>query len=141
MGKIKRLLPLILFCLLGISIGANYVLFSAAQKYYLEVQAARFNPLSLDAYREDVPEKSTLPRVVFYGDSRAFQWPFPDSDQFDFYNRGIGAQTSNQILLRYEEHVAPLDPDILLVQMCINELKTVPIFPTKRKQILASCRQ
>ena len=140
MQKFKRLIPIILLLLLAISAGVNWILFSAAQKYYYDLQNARFNPLGLNAYQDEPPAKSDRPRVVFYGDSRAFQWPAPDSDQFEFFNRGIGAQTSNQILLRYDEHIAPLDPDILIVQMCINELKTVPIFPSRRKQILNSCQ-
>lgn len=141
MQKIRRFIPVILLIMLVVSAAANWALFSAAQKYYYDLQNTRFSPLGLNAYHDEPSPKSGLPRVVFYGDSRAFQWPAPNNDQFEFFNRGIGSQTSNQILLRYDEHIAPLKPDILIVQMCINELKTVPIFPNRRKQILNSCQQ
>lgn len=141
MKTLKRLLPLILAVLLIISAAANYLLFSAAQTYYAGMQTIRFNPLGLNAYADPPPAKQALPRVVFYGDSRAFQWPAPASGRFEFLNRGIGSQTSNQILLRYDAHITPLEPDILIVQMCVNELKTVPIFPTQRPKILQSCQQ
>ena len=137
----RRNLSLILVIVLLIaSIVTNVGLFYLARNYYYDLQRVRFNPIGLESfYGEELP-KSDQTRVVFYGDSRAQNWHSPDIDGFEFINRGIGAQTSNQILLRYEAHIDPLEPDILIVQMCINELKTVAIFPTRRQQILESCQ-
>lgn len=135
---------IVLVVALIVSLAANGVLFTAAKKYYYDLQTARFYPLGLSVFDEDQraePEKNRQPRIVFYGDSRAAEWDFPELDGFEFVNRGIGGQTSNQIAMRYDQHVEPLNPDVIVVQMCINELKTVPIFPEKRQEILAVCKQ
>ena len=101
---------------------------------YYDVQRVRLDPIGLDVDWGAVSE-SDQTRVVFFGDSRAAQWTPPAVEGADFLNRGIGGQTSNQIMLRYDEHVEPLEPDVLVVQMCINEIKTVAIFPDFRDQI------
>lgn len=65
----------------------------------------------------------------------------PEIEHFQFVNRGIGAQTSTQVMLRYDAHVKPLNPDILLVQVCINDLKTIPLFPNLKKRIISNCKE
>ncbi|MCB0007298.1 MAG: SGNH/GDSL hydrolase family protein, partial [Anaerolineales bacterium] len=57
-----------------------------------------------------------------------------------FSNLGIGAQTSAQVLLRYEAHVAPLEPDIIVLQVGINDLKTIPLFPERREELVTDCQ-
>jgi lysophospholipase L1-like esterase len=78
---------------------------------------------------------------VFFGDSRAASWPAPSGlDLFEFINRGIGAQTSAQVVLRFDEHVAPLQPQLIVVQVGINDLKTVPLFPESVSTIVENCK-
>ncbi len=138
--KTRRFSQFLVIVLLLASIGVNIFLFRIASAYYADIQRVRFNPIGLESFYDESYLPSEETRIVFYGDSRAAQWPSPAVDGVEFVNRGIGAQTSNQILLRYDHHVTPLQPDILLVQMCINELKTVPIFETRRQQITESCQ-
>ena len=38
-------------------------------------------------------------------------------------------------------HIAPLEPDILIVQVCINDLKTIPLYPEQKEQIIGHCQQ
>lgn len=131
-----------LILVLAVSLGLNGVLWTAAKKYYYDLQTSRFYPLGLSTFYWDEREEAVKqPRIIFYGDSRAAEWVFPDLDGFEFVNRGIGGQTSNQIIMRYDEHVLPLNPDVIVVQMCINELKTVPIFLEKRTEILEACKR
>ncbi|MEM8858895.1 MAG: GDSL-type esterase/lipase family protein [Chloroflexota bacterium] len=131
-----------LVLLLVVSVSINGVLFTAAKKYYYDLQAARFYPLALPAFDRDQRQSpADQPRIVFFGDSRAAEWDFPEIDGVEFVNRGIGGQTSNQIAMRFDEHVLPLEPDVIIVQMCINELKTVPIFLEKRVEILDACKR
>lgn len=40
-----------------------------------------------------------------------------------------GAQTSAQVVWRFAEHIAPLQPDKIILQVGINDLKTIPLFP------------
>lgn len=121
--------------------GLNWFTFTKASQYYLELNATRLDPLGLNNYPTTPPLPSlTTPRFVFFGDSRAAQWPAPDLPGIEFINRGIGAQTSTQAAGRFAEHVVPLQPDIVLVQVGINDLKTIPLFPRRRDAIVAACK-
>lgn len=121
--------------------GLNWFTFTKASQYYLELNATRLDPLGLNYYPTTPPLPSpTTPRFVFFGDSRAAQWPAPDLPGIEFINRGIGAQTSAQAAERFAEHIAPLQPDIVLVQVGINDLKTIPLFPHRRQVIVATCK-
>jgi lysophospholipase L1-like esterase len=139
---------LFLSVLLFISLVANLIIFRSAWLYYKEVNAARLNPLNLSAFpterEQPVETEAGQKVVVFFGDSRADQWPFPQGPELDtkfvFVNRGISAQTSGQVAARFDVHVRPLQPDIILLQMCINDLKTLPLFPDAHKSIIDGCK-
>ena len=77
--------------------------------------------------------------MVFYGNSRAAQWPSPAVEGFQFINRGIGNQTTAQVAGRFDEHIVPINPDVIVLQLCINDLKTIPLFTGRRQQIIADC--
>ncbi len=55
-------------------------------------------------------------------------------------NRGITNQTSAQVLGRFDKHVLPLQPDIIILQVGINALKTIPLFPERKAAIIANCK-
>lgn len=127
--------------LLTISLAANGVFLQYARQQYQAVNAVRLDPLNLDYFPLTPPEQTPGVTAVFFGDSRAAQWPTPTGiDNIQFVNRGIGAQTSAQVLGRFDAHIRPLHPDILIIQMCINDLKTVALFPTYQEQIIANCQ-
>ncbi|MCC6324113.1 MAG: hypothetical protein DCC43_10285 [Candidatus Brocadia sp.] len=91
----------------------------------------------------EIIKKNFLQNYVsfFFGDSRAYQWPAPAGlDQFEFINRGIGAQTSAQAVQRFDKHVAPLHPDILLIQTCINDLQAIPSLVDLQSWIISNCK-
>lgn len=126
--------------LLGVSIALNIVGFSLVNHYYRDANAIRLNPLSLDWYADQPIDPNRL-TLVFFGDSRVQNWPAPDGlEQVEFINRGIGNQTSTQVVLRFEAHVRPLSPDVVLLQMCVNDLKTIPLFPDWRDSIIVTCQ-
>ncbi len=130
---------LLLLALIG-SLAVNRYLFMTAKEYYTQMNEVRLDPLGLSQYPPQTLEAvEGLQRVVFFGDSRAQNWPSPHISGYEFVNRGIGAQTSTQIAGRFEAHVVPLKPDILIVQMGINDLKTIPLFPDQRDNIIANC--
>ena len=86
-------------------------------------------------------QPSDQARIVFFGDSRAAQWPAPDIQGVDFINRGIGGQTSAQTVHRFDQHIRPLAPEIILIQVGVNDLKTIPLFPERKRQIVVSCQE
>jgi len=125
-----------------ISIVLNFILFKRGEQYYLQLNATRLDPLGLSFYPTGTDQYSTAQKkVVFFGDSRASNWTFPVGlDQFQFINRGIGAQTAAQVLERFDDHIAPLQPQVIIVQVGINDLKTIPIFPDQKASIIANCQ-
>ena len=41
---------------------------------------------------------------------------------------------------RFRAHVAPLKPDIIIIQVGVNDLKTIPLFPDKKDSIIENCK-
>lgn len=124
---------------LVISIATNVVIFQRSQLYYLQLNGTRLDPLGLNAY-PDSPVQTQSPLIVFFGDSRAAEWPPPDQiKDVTFINRGVGAQTTAQILGRFQAHVASINPQII-VKAGINDLKTIPLFPEQKEAIIQNCK-
>ncbi|RPI58168.1 MAG: SGNH/GDSL hydrolase family protein [Chloroflexi bacterium] len=127
------------------SLALNYSLFSQGRQFYLQLNWVRLDPLGLGHYSTE-PEQSILmgtdrTTVVFFGDSRAESWPPPTLPQFHFVNRGIAAETSVQTLQRFDYHVKPLRPDVVVVQVGVNDLDTITLFPDQREAIVANCQE
>jgi lysophospholipase L1-like esterase len=80
------------------------------------------------------------PIVIFFGDSRAADWPSPDLPQFTFINRGTGGQTSTEALLYFETAVEPLRPRIVVLQIGVNDLATLSFSPEQREQVVVVCK-
>jgi lysophospholipase L1-like esterase len=140
----------------------NLLLFGQAKKYYLELNQTRLDPLGLSYYSEGLPEnisedlseslpgsdsaassswgEENITRVVFYGDSRAEGWRSPDMKTADFLTRGISSQTSAQSQQRFSAHMSSLKPDVVVIQLGINDLKTVALFPERKRAIVENCK-
>lgn len=136
-NKVSVIIVLLLVILL-MSLAFNYVLY---KKAFLPLHMAKLDPIGLNYYRKDDIPTTNKPIVMFYGDSRGLSWPAPVLDQFQFVNRSIGSQTSIQVSERFSQHVALIKPDIVLLQVCVNDLKMIPLFPTQKASILANCKQ
>ncbi|MCL4246949.1 MAG: SGNH/GDSL hydrolase family protein [Anaerolineae bacterium] len=121
--------------------------FSAAQYYRLtrswtaENSLVRIDPYGL-LYYTPTPEAPAPPgtrTVVLFGDSRAAEWVAPQMDGYAFFNRGIHSQATAQILGRYEAHVAALQPDIVVVQAGVNDLKILPLVESVAEPAIEHC--
>jgi len=103
-------------------------------------QALRLDPVDLDFYPAGAGHDAPEPRVVVFGDSRAHAWTPPeDSVGFAFVNRGIGGQTTGQALARFDHHVAPLEPHVVLIQLGVNDLRQISFLRDRRSAIVANC--
>lgn len=102
----------------------------------------RLDPIGLSRYPVNLKQAATpgQTRVVFLGDSRAAAWTSPDLSRYEFVNRGINGETSAQTLLRFTEHVRSLQPDVVVIQVGVNDLKTIALFPERRESIIANCQ-
>ncbi|MDX1906050.1 MAG: GDSL-type esterase/lipase family protein, partial [Bacteroidia bacterium] len=76
--------------------------------------------------------------VVVFGDSRGFAWPSPAGHTL--INRSISGQTTAECLLRLEAHVLPLKPRQVVIQLGVNDLKAVALFPPRRDTIVTNCQ-
>ncbi|MEG4959041.1 MULTISPECIES: GDSL-type esterase/lipase family protein [unclassified Microcoleus] len=125
--------------LLG-SAGLNVFLYQQWQKYYLLLNATGLDPLGQGSYPSSA-EQTQQPVIVFYGDSRAETWPAPDQiKNATIINRGIGGQTTAQVLGRFQQHVASLKPKMIVIQVGVNDLKAIPLFPEQKEAIIRNCQ-
>lgn len=119
-----------------ISLAANVAGAWLVKYLYQAENAVRLDPLQLSVYPDTPVKQPDLQRIVFFEDSRALSWPAPQLQGSEFLNRGIGDQTSEQIRLRYAAHVQPLKADLVILQLGVNDLKNIPLFPAKRSAIV-----
>lgn len=85
---------------------------------------------ALGRYREEnakvAPPAKDERRVVFMGDSITDGWDSPGSGGFfpgqPYINRGIGGQTTPQMLLRFRPEVIALKPKVVVILAGTNDL-------------------
>ncbi len=139
-----RIALVLLVAVLLASVALNLFLYRQSRWYYLQLNETRLDPLGLGYYPIEANQQSNTDparkTVVFLGDSRAAEWPSPALDQFEFVNRGIGSQTTAQVSQRFDYHIRPLHPHIVIIQVGTNDLKTIPLFPEQRASIVADCK-
>jgi lysophospholipase L1-like esterase len=76
-----------------------------------------------DADSKMLPPAAKVPRVVFLGDSITDAWRL--NEYFtgrDFVNRGIGGQTTLQMLARFRQDVAALNPKAVVILGGTNDI-------------------
>ena len=134
--KLKYLFVTALVGLLAVSVVLNYFFY---KKAFIPLHAVKLDPLELNYYPSTSAPAATN-SVMFYGDSRALSWPSPEGTGQAFVNRAIGNQTSVQILGRFDAHVTPHKPKTILIQVCVNDLKMIPLFPNRKEQIIEACK-
>ncbi len=127
------------------SVLLNWQLYQQVRRYYAELNQTRLDPLGLNNYPVTPPRSRspTTIRIVTFGDSRAANWSAPpqlSQPDYQWVNRGISGQTSAQVRQRLRQHVQPLKPDIVVIQVGINDLKTIPLFPNQQATIIANCQ-
>ena len=140
MNKLQ-LFSVALSVLLVASLSANLLLYKELKNTFITLYQTSLNPLGIDRYDNSNLTTTELPSVVFFGDSRAYQWRKPDKQNFQFINRGISGQTSAQIRWRFQQHIAPLKPQIIVLQLGVNDLRMLPDNSQTREDIVKNCQQ
>jgi len=137
---IRNFFLLLLALALVASLVLNYFFY---QKAFIPLHATKLDPVGLDYYSAEQNQSrlTEKPKLMYFGDSRALSWPAYKTTDYEFVNRAIGNQTSTQILQRFETHVAPHKPEVILVQMCVNDLKMIPLFPKRKDRIIEDCKK
>ena len=127
--------------LLLLSLLGNVGALRYARQLYGELAATRLHPLGLAFVNTDDlgPPDPARPRVVLLGDSRVEEWPLPtdaDAGRYEFVNLGLDTQTSAQVALRFERQVPPLAPRVVVLQVGINDLKAIGLYPELEEEIV-----
>ena len=81
----------------------------------------------LERYRDDnarlKPPAPDEKRVVFFGDSITDVWHLPEYfPDKPYVNRGIGGQTTPQMLVRFREDVIALQPKVVVILAGTNDI-------------------
>jgi len=138
-------LTLFLAGFLAFSLLLNKFLADKYKECYSKRNETRLDPLGLEYYPHlpdrETPDQAGQVRTVFFGDSRAEEWPAPVLQGYEFINRGIDRQTTVQVLWRLPYHLEPLKPGLVLLQVGINDLKTIGLFPRQKSTIIANCKE
>jgi lysophospholipase L1-like esterase len=131
----------VLLALLVASLGLSAFLGHAALDYYGAAVAGRLDPAGLKTYAAERGKQAPDgPLLVFFGDSRALMWPKPRAPTgYGIVNRGIGNQTTAQILLRLDADVTELHPAAVVFEGGVNDLKVIADVPARRAEIVADC--
>lgn len=131
--------------LLAVSVAGAGVAYVQGQKQFEELAQVRLDPLGISQFPTgpdpSIPDSDR--RVVFFGDSRAQNWPQPHGlpAGAQIVNRGIGRQTTAQVLERFDRHVAPLHPKLVVVEVGVNDLTKIAVLPERRDAIVATCEK
>jgi lysophospholipase L1-like esterase len=141
---LRRLILGALLLAFAVSLGANVLLYRRADLNYRLLSEVQLDPLGLK-HPDFPPEPASdatgnLPLVIFLGDSRARDWPAPQVPGYRFITRGVGGQTTAQVLGRFDAHVVPLSPRVVVLQAGINDLKAIGVVPHRRDEIVADCK-
>ncbi|MFO7679636.1 MAG: SGNH/GDSL hydrolase family protein [Chloroflexota bacterium] len=135
-------LTAVLLLLLLISAGLNVVLLKQARHAMRQWALTALDPVGLRSVEEQTMRGETAQKtVLFFGDSRAVSWTPPEMAGVNFVNRGVNGNTSEQALARFAAHVTPLQPDVLVAQVCVNDLRAIPVLPGQKSEITARCME
>ena len=132
---------LLLGLALLLSLALNLLLARRGRGYERLFNMTRLDPLGAMVYDANAELPDDVRRVVFFGDSRARQWPAPPLPPgVTVINRGIDGHTAVQSRLRFEAQIRPLLPDVVVVQVGVNDLIGIDYLPAERDAIVANCR-
>ncbi|MGC4093514.1 MAG: GDSL-type esterase/lipase family protein [Polyangiaceae bacterium] len=143
-SRLRRLLPFAGGALLVGSLLANVAFYLQGLKIFREMNEVRLDPAGAQVYAtESVPAlPSGATRVVLFGDSRALMWDTSKLPaRFQVINRGVGQQTTAQLLERFEGDVPELHPQVVVLEAGVNDLKAIPVLPERRSEITAATKR
>jgi lysophospholipase L1-like esterase len=125
------------------SFAVDALLGRTAVDYVHAADAIRLDPAGLKVYadaRAKAGGAGDAPLVEFFGDSRIAMWVETSIPGYRTINRGIGYQTTAQLLLRFDADVTAVRPAVVVIEGGVNDLKTIAAFPGRRAEIVADCK-
>jgi lysophospholipase L1-like esterase len=130
--------PILVVVLAGLAVAIV-----ASRGHAKEVNDLRLDPAGLRVYAEEraaPPPPADRPVLLFFGDSRALMWTPPSNlPGWTIVDRGVGYQTTAQILFRFDADVPRLHPNVIVLEAGVNDLKGIASFPERRAEIIGNC--
>ena len=127
--------------LLLVSLVGNGFLARLVREQYRGMVRVRLDPTSEARFgllnAEQVPVPTGEKRIVFAGASRIDMWrKLPSVAGCQMVNRGQSHDTSAQLLLRLERDVIALKPDLVFLEIGVNDLKSIGALPDEERAII-----
>ncbi len=129
---------------LAISLTFNLVLINYARQYYCQAANLKLDPASMSEIPlmqqelDNVPPERRL--IALVGDSRIREWKnYPSVTGVRYVNMGVSGQTSGEVLLRMRLHAWHRKPTLAIIQVGINDLKYLGVFPHAATEITNRC--
>jgi len=143
--KINYFILILILGIAIISVSLNFYLLHFSIEQYRNHLTVKLNPDPVIQFHPSnqsyIKKHSNKTRVILFGDSRISHWKtLPDNDQVNFINRGHSGDTTAQLLLRINRDVISLQPDIVIVQAGINDLKVIGVSEDNSDHIIMQCR-
>jgi lysophospholipase L1-like esterase len=132
----RWLRPLV-WMLVVVSLAANVVLVAACFELYRREQRVRLHPTF--PIPAATPRQEQRTQVLFLGDSRMQEWPDLPQARFVTVNAGGGGETTAQISLRAAATLDAVQPELVVLQAGINDLKTIGALPDQAQRIEQQC--
>lgn len=131
-----------LLVMLAASLVCNLLLGLAARHYYISAKLRAAEPTFVQHYsRQNLTVQSTKGHqfIALFGDSRIAAWnPAPRIAGYDLVNRGIGGETTAQMLYRFNSDVLALRPEFVVIQAGINDLVAAGLAPDAEARIFSN---
>ncbi|OHD64047.1 MAG: hypothetical protein A2176_05490 [Spirochaetes bacterium RBG_13_51_14] len=140
----KFFLPTI-SALLILSIALNVALYHIAVECYKQKKKYQIDPTGslFYSYKNGTAQKgsNSAIRIVFFGDSRIHQWkPLPLMPRCELINRGMPGETTAQSLLRIDRDLLSLKPDIVVIELGVNDCSSIGALPEIDRTIIEKCK-
>lgn len=112
---------------------------------YGDLLTVRLNPTHNKVFIQDnrklMASKKELRRVILFGDSRIAMWgDLLEIDGYQVINRGIGGETIAQALFRVDNDIIAINADSVVIQIGINDLKSIAFLKHREDEILQATK-
>jgi len=78
--------------------------------------------------------------IIYLGDSRIASWaPLPAIPGLSATNAGVGGETTAKVLERLDRDVLQRNPQVVVLQVGVNDLKAIGMFPEHAERVLQAC--
>jgi lysophospholipase L1-like esterase len=121
------------------SLTLNAIFALTARHFYIENKLRAVEPTYADRHKAQNPAvraKQGHQLITLFGDSRIANWhPMPDAEGYDIVNRGVGGETTAQMLYRFQPDVIALGPRLVILQAGINDLVAAGLAPEMESRV------